>query len=83
MQSQRPRRELGLYLGLAFLISWAAWPLVLRDPQCSPLVPFGPLIAAVVTTLVFGGVRGPLGTYRNCCQTLRASDHPFRSSFSS
>jgi hypothetical protein len=33
MQRHRPRRhELGLYLGLASLTSWAAWPLVVLNP---------------------------------------------------
>jgi membrane protease YdiL (CAAX protease family) len=46
-----------LYLGLAFLISWAAWPLVALNPESSPLVPFGPLLAAVVMALLTGGPR--------------------------
>ena len=50
------RHDLELYLGLAFVISWAAWPLVALNPQSSPLVPFGPLVAAVVASLVGGGM---------------------------
>ena len=36
------RHEVALYLVLAFLISWSIWPLVLVNPDSSPLVPFGP-----------------------------------------
>jgi uncharacterized protein len=62
MQTHWPRRhELGLYLLLAFSISWAAWPLVALNPQSSPLVPFGPLIAAVTVSLISGGVRALRG----------------------
>jgi membrane protease YdiL (CAAX protease family) len=51
------RHDLALYVGLAFLISWAAWPLVRLNPDSSPLVPFGPLVAAVVVSLLTGGSR--------------------------
>jgi membrane protease YdiL (CAAX protease family) len=51
------RHDLALYLGLAFLISWSAWPLVALNPDSSPLVPFGPLLAAVIVALVTGGPR--------------------------
>jgi membrane protease YdiL (CAAX protease family) len=46
-----------LYLVLAFLISWSIWPLVLINPDSSPLVPFGPGLAAVIVALVAGGRR--------------------------
>ena len=62
MHTHWPRRhELGLYLLLAFVISWAAWPLVALNPQSSPLVPFGPLIAAVTVSLISGGIRALRG----------------------
>ena len=51
------RHELLLYFVLAYLISWALWPLVILNPTSSPLVPFGPLIAAVVVALWAGGRR--------------------------
>jgi membrane protease YdiL (CAAX protease family) len=51
------RHDLALYIGLAFLISWAAWPLVALNADSSPLVPFGPLVAAVVVSLCSGGPR--------------------------
>lgn len=51
------RHQLRVYFGLAFFLSWLPWPLVLLNPDSSPLVPFGPLVAAVVTVLLVGGVR--------------------------
>jgi uncharacterized protein len=51
------RHELLLYFVLAYLISWALWPLVILNPTSSPLVPFGPLIAAVLVALWAGGRR--------------------------
>jgi len=49
------RHDLLLYFTLAYLVSWALWPLVILNPTSSPLVPFGPLIAAVVVSLLAGG----------------------------
>ena len=51
------RHEVALYLVLAFLISWSIWLLVLFNPDSSPLVPFGPGLAAVIVALVAGGRR--------------------------
>ena len=51
------RHDLLLYFILAYLLSWALWPLVILNPTSSPLVPFGPLIAAVVVSLLAGGTR--------------------------
>jgi membrane protease YdiL (CAAX protease family) len=51
------RHDLLLYFTLAYLLSWALWPLVILNPTSSPLVPFGPLIAAVVVSLLAGGTR--------------------------
>lgn len=49
------RHDLGLYFALAYLFSWVLWPLVILNPTSSPLVPFGPLIAAVIVALLAGG----------------------------
>jgi uncharacterized protein len=49
------RHDLLLYFTLAYLLSWALWPLVILNPTSSPLVPFGPLIAAVIVSLLAGG----------------------------
>jgi uncharacterized protein len=51
------RHDLLLFFVLAYLLSWALWPLVILNPTSSPLVPFGPLIAAVVVSLLAGGTR--------------------------
>ena len=49
------RHEVALYLALAYVISWSIWPLVLVNPDSSPLVPFGPGLAALIVTSVAGG----------------------------
>lgn len=36
------------YFVLAFLLSWLPWPLILLNPASSPMVPFGPLLAAAI-----------------------------------
>ena len=50
------RHDLVLYFALAYLLSWALWPLVILNPSSSPLIPFGPLLAAVIVALLAGGV---------------------------
>jgi membrane protease YdiL (CAAX protease family) len=49
------RHRVGLYLLLAFGLSWSIWPLVLANPESSPLVPFGPALAAVLVCAWAGG----------------------------
>jgi uncharacterized protein len=56
-RSWAARHDLVLYFVLAYLLSWALWPLVFLNPSSSPLVPFGPLIAAVIVALWAGGRR--------------------------
>ena len=51
------RHDLLLFFVLAYLLSWVLWPLVILNPTSSPLVPFGPLIAAVIVTLLAGGTK--------------------------
>ena len=51
------RHELVLFFVLAYLLSWALWPLVILNPTSTPLAPFGPLIAAVIVSLLAGGRR--------------------------
>ena len=58
------RHQVVLYLVLAYLISWSIWPLVLVNPDSSPLVPFGPGLAAVVVASVAGGGRELFGLLR-------------------
>ena len=61
------RHDLTLFFVLAFLLSWLAWPLVILNPGSSPLLPFGPLIAAAVVAALSGRLRelfGQLGRWR-------------------
>jgi membrane protease YdiL (CAAX protease family) len=43
-----------LYLVLAYAISWSIWPLILVNPESTPLVPFGPGLAAVIVAAMAG-----------------------------
>ena len=61
------RRDLPLYFVLAFGLSWWPWPLVAVNPDSSPMVPFGPLLAAVIAAALTGGRR-----------ELRPAGHPAR-----
>jgi membrane protease YdiL (CAAX protease family) len=60
-----------IFFVIAFLLSWLPWPLVLLNPDSSPMVPFGPLLAAVVAAALSGGLRsvrgllGQLGRWRS------------------
>lgn len=69
MHEPRPRNwasrhEIVLYLVLAYVISWSIWPLVLLNPESSPLVPFGPGLAAVLVAFLAGGRRELSGLLR-------------------
>lgn len=54
------RRDLPPYFVLAFLLAWLPWPLVALNSDSSPMVPFGPLLAAVIVAGLTGGL-GELG----------------------
>jgi NADH dehydrogenase len=59
-RTRRPwsdRRRLTVFLLIAFVVSWAAWPLVLLNPDSVPFLPYGPSIAALVVAAL-AGVRG-------------------------
>ena len=47
--------RLPLFFVLAFAISWLVWPLTLLNPNSSPLIPFGPAVAAAITAFLAGG----------------------------
>jgi len=51
------RRRIGIFLILAFALSWWAWPMAVLKPDSTAMVSFGPIIAAVVVTAVAGGRR--------------------------
>jgi len=70
-RARRPRarrHRLAIFFVLAFALSWFPWPLVLLNPDSSAMVPFGPLLAAVVAAALSGGsrsVRALLGQLRH------------------
>jgi hypothetical protein len=81
------RRELLLYFVLAFLLSWLPWPLVALNADSSPMVPFGPLIAAVIVAALSrtsgpffascaGGAPRPAGTWRPLSCRWRSRGSP-------
>ena len=49
------RHRVGLFLTLAFALSWWPWPLALTNPSSTAMVSFGPFIAALVVVAVAGG----------------------------
>jgi membrane protease YdiL (CAAX protease family) len=49
------RHRVGVFLVLAFALSWWAWPLAVRNPASSPQVSFGPMIAAFSVAALAGG----------------------------
>ena len=62
------RHQIGIYLVLAFGLSWWSWPFVLVSPNSTPMVSFGPIIAAVVATALVGRRRGLLLLLRAAVQ---------------
>jgi hypothetical protein len=52
------RHDLIVFLILAFALSWWVWPFVLANPEGTPLVPFGPLIAAFIVLALTRGWAG-------------------------
>lgn len=51
------RHRIGVFLALAFALSWWPWPLAVLNPESTAMVSFGPIIAAVVVTAIAGGRR--------------------------
>ena len=58
------RHRIGVFLALAFALSWWPWPLAVLNPESTAMMPFGPIIAAVVVTAVAGGPRRLVGLLR-------------------
>jgi uncharacterized protein len=52
------RNDLAVFLLLAFGFSWWPWPLTLMNPNSTPMIPWGPMIAAFI---VLGLIRGQAG----------------------
>ncbi len=55
------RHRVGVFLVLAFALSWWPWPLAVSNPDSNAMVSFGPIIAAFVVAAVAGGRRQILG----------------------
>jgi uncharacterized protein len=58
------RHDLALFVVSTFVLSWMFWPLVLVNPDSSPLVPFGPLLSAVMVAALAGRRRRVAGLLR-------------------
>ena len=58
------RHQLAVFVVLAFALSWSVWPLVVLNPASSPMVPFGPALAALAVTALAGGRRAVLDLLR-------------------
>jgi CAAX protease family protein len=58
------RHQLAVFVVLAFALSWSVWPLVVLNPASSPMVPFGPALAALAVTGLAGGRRAVLDLVR-------------------
>jgi hypothetical protein len=52
------RNDLAVFLFLAFSLSWWPWPLTLMNPNSTPMMPWGPMVAAFI---VLGLTRGWTG----------------------
>ena len=53
----RKRPLIGFFI-LAFALSWWVWPFALLNPESTPMVPFGPLPAALIVAFIVGRRRG-------------------------
>ena len=58
------RHQLAVFVVLALALSWSVWPLVVLNPASSPMVPFGPALAALAATALAGGRRAVLDLLR-------------------
>ena len=57
--SQQTRtRSLLVFFILAFALSWWPWPLVVLNPDSVALLPWSPLVAALIMAAVVGGRQG-------------------------
>jgi membrane protease YdiL (CAAX protease family) len=64
---------LGVYLFLAFALSWWPWPFKLLNPASAPMLPWGPLIGALIVVALAYGRPGLVRLLR---ATLRWRVHP-------
>ncbi len=52
------RYDLIVFLILAFALSWWLWPFVLSNPESTPMLPYGPIIAAFMVLALTQGRAG-------------------------
>lgn len=52
------RHPLAAYIVLAFVLAWWPWPLTLLNPNSVAIIPWSPLIAALIVTAIAWGRRG-------------------------
>ena len=52
------RHQLMMFFALAYILSWAVWPLMLLNPTSTPMVAFGPGLAALIVAAVVAGRQG-------------------------
>jgi membrane protease YdiL (CAAX protease family) len=62
------RNEIAVFLFLAFALSWWPWPLTMMNPDSTPMIPWGPMIAAFI---VLGLTRGWAGLKSLLADMLR------------
>ena len=55
------RNDVAVFLFLAFALSWWPWPLTLMNPNSTPMIPWGPMVAAFI---VLGLTQGWAGVKR-------------------
>jgi membrane protease YdiL (CAAX protease family) len=52
------RHAFALFLILTFVLSWWTWPLYLQGTDTDPLLPLGPMVAALIVVTLAGGWTG-------------------------
>jgi uncharacterized protein len=52
------RQDLVVYLILAFVLAWWLWPFVLTNPESTPMLPWSPIIAAIIVLALTRGWAG-------------------------
>lgn len=52
------RHDLAVFLVLAFVLAWWAWPLVLLNPESVAMLPWSPIIAAILVLALTRGWAG-------------------------
>ena len=59
------RHPLATYFVLAFGLAWWTWPLVLLNPASVPMLPWSPIIAAVIVLSITEGREGVMALLRS------------------